>query len=87
MGKVPAGDFNEETLIEVIQRTGTEQLRISACSYKGHPYINIRVWAECNDGVFRPIGRKGVTVRVGEVGTVIAALAAAEAVILESRES
>jgi hypothetical protein len=84
---VPEGDFNGESLVEVIERNDREQLRISACTYKGHPYINIRVWAVCGDGVLRPVGRKGVTVRVGEVRRVVEAVVAAEALILDARDA
>lgn len=60
-------------LLVSIARGESEQLRVSLDEYEGHPFISIRLWAMDRGGAWWPT-KKGVTVRVRELGQVITAL-------------
>ena len=49
------------------------ELRTTLDAYQGHPYLSLRVWSRGADGQWFPT-RKGVSVRLGEVEDVAAAL-------------
>lgn len=51
-----------------------EELRISLDEYRGHAYVSLRVWERGGKGPFWP-SKKGVTIRLSEIETVLAALA------------
>lgn len=57
-----------------IPRGEAEELRVSLDEYQGHPFVSIRVWALGRDGQWWPVRGKGCTIRVREMGQVIAAL-------------
>ncbi len=56
-----------EEIIAKIQRSETEELRVTISTYKGHRYIGLRVWAESSEGDMRPQPRKGCSVRLKEL--------------------
>jgi hypothetical protein len=61
----------------LIQRTGgVEELRTSVEFFHGNPYVSIRVFYRDRFGEMKPT-RRGVSVRIGEIETVMAALAEA----------
>ena len=49
------------------------ELRTTLDEYKGNPFLTVRVWLRGNDGGWFPT-KKGITVRLGEVEDVAAAL-------------
>jgi len=51
----------------------SEQLRVVFSSYRGHPFVGLRVWFRGVDGAWHPT-RRGVTIRLRELSTVQAAL-------------
>ena len=59
--------------IVVVPRGNASQLRISFDEYKNRKYLSLRVWNKLETGWY-PDGRKGVTVRLGEIKDVIGAL-------------
>ncbi len=61
-------------VIATFRRSETEELRVSIAEYLGSPYIALRVWAVTAGLGWRPVSRKGLSVRLGEAEGVAAAL-------------
>lgn len=48
-------------LIGEIQKNSTEKIQVSTASYKGHDFIDIRVYYEDDTGEWRPT-KKGIAI-------------------------
>jgi hypothetical protein len=55
------------------------EIRLTWCEYEGHPYLNIRVWAEGHDGQFWPQKERGFSIRLRELPELADAVAEAMA--------
>jgi hypothetical protein len=53
---------------------GRDELRVTLKTFEGRPYVALRVWSRDERSAFWPVKGKGLSVRVGEVAGVIAAL-------------
>ena len=53
------------------------EIRLTWCEYEGHPYLNIRVWAEDHDGQLWPQKERGFSIRLRELPDVAEAIAEA----------
>ena len=60
--------------LAVITRSETEELRVTLSEYRGHQFLSLRVWARNPEGMWLPVGRKGVSVRLREAEQVADAL-------------
>ena len=66
---------------------GRDELRVTAKSYEGHPYVSVRVWSRDDNGEYWPAKGKGVSIRLAEVAGVIEALrGATDKAVKELRE-
>ncbi len=61
-----APEENGERLA-TIPRSEGEELRLNWSEYNGHHFLNIRLWAQGDDGTWWPQKDKGLTVRVREL--------------------
>ena len=52
-------------LIKKFARSDREEVLFTIEEYKGHKYLNLRVWALLSDGQWWPT-KKGITIRLGE---------------------
>ena len=75
-----------DTPIAVIPKNKAEELRISLKEYKGHPFVDVRTFVEpyADSGQGRVLTRKGVTLGLGRLHELIAALRRAELVAREA---
>lgn len=68
----------ERTLATVVRKgygdKKDEQLRVDLCSYDGKPYVSIRLWSQGNTPNEWFPSKKGLSVRMGELDDVMAAL-------------
>lgn len=64
-------------MIEV-QKNSLERFRIQVSEYRGHKFIDLRVYFQTDDGMVHP-SKKGVTMNLDTVDEVISALQAAKA--------
>ncbi len=60
-------------LILDLQRSARERLRISHATFKGKPYIDLRVWYVDGAGDYQP-SRSGVTIKPAHIAEVVRAL-------------
>jgi hypothetical protein len=58
-----------ETLA-VIHRGGNDYLLIQRDTFKGYPYLSVRLWFKGDDGNLHPT-QKGVSIRLSELDEVI----------------
>lgn len=56
-----------------IERSDGTELHLDLCEFNGHPYVNVRVFFRGEDGAWYPT-RKGVSLRLRELGRVAATL-------------
>jgi hypothetical protein len=56
-----------------LQRNARERLRISHATFKGKPYIDLRVWYVDGAGEYQP-SRSGVTIKPAHIAEVVRAL-------------
>ena len=69
------GDTRDETtVLWESDRAKGDVLRLCRRTYKGRPFIDLREWYEDRDGNLAP-GRRGLTIRAGEVAALAVALA------------
>jgi hypothetical protein len=61
------------TLILELQKNSRERIRIAHTTYKGRPYIDMRVWYVDGAGDYRP-SRSGVSIRPDQIGEVMRGL-------------
>jgi hypothetical protein len=66
-----------EVRLATISRAPGEELRIALSTWKGIRYLHVRLWTARFDGEWRPDAKRGISLRLGEVGEVAAALARA----------
>ncbi len=71
-----APEENGERLA-TIPRSEGEELRLNWSEYNGHHFLNIRLWAQGDDGTWWPQKDKGLTVRVRELPDFAEGMAAA----------
>jgi hypothetical protein len=71
-----APEENGERLA-TIPRSEGEELRLNWSEYNGHHFLNIRLWAQGDDGTWWPQKDKGLTVRVRELPDFAEGVAAA----------
>ncbi len=57
-------------LIGEIQKNTTEKIRVSKESYKGHDFIDVRVYYEDDNGEWRPT-KKGIAISPDKVDELI----------------
>ncbi len=57
---------NGERLATIPRKEGDE-IRLNWAEYNGHNFLNVRVWAQGEDGNWFPQKEKGLTVRVAEL--------------------
>ncbi len=57
---------NGERLATIPRKEGDE-IRLNWAEYNGHNFLNVRVWAQGEDGAWYPKKEKGLTVRVAEL--------------------
>lgn len=68
-----AGPDQGDVLARVARADGTE-MRVSAHVYEGKPYLRIGPWQRGAGDTWWPVKSKGTTVKVREIGAVIAGL-------------
>ena len=73
----PSGDV----LATLDRGRSGDALIVALDEYEGHPFVSLRVWASGEGGARFPT-KKGLSIRVAELGRVIAALQEAEARVL-----
>lgn len=56
-----------------LQRNSRERLRITHVTFKGKPYIDLRIWYVDQGADYQP-SRSGVTIRPNQVGEIVRAL-------------
>jgi hypothetical protein len=61
------------TLILELQKNSRERLRIAHTTFKGRPYIDMRVWYVDGAGEYQP-SRSGVSIRPDQIGEVMRGL-------------
>ena len=66
------------SLIAVIPKNATEELRVTLTEFGGHDLCDLRVFTEYASGETGPT-KRGVTLRVGQLAALIEALVSAEA--------
>ena len=66
----PGGD----QLIAVIRKNIVSEIRVQICQYKGKRHLDIRVWADANDGGERRPTRQGIACQLERVQELRAAL-------------
>jgi len=74
---------DESTLLRLdrgadTSRGATSQLQVRVREYRGHRFVDVRLFWRGDDGELRP-GKKGIALRRGELAKVRAALEQAEA--------
>jgi hypothetical protein len=57
-------------LIGEIQKNSTEKIQVSTASYKGHNFIDVRVYYEDDNGEWRPT-KKGITIAPEKVDDLV----------------
>lgn len=57
-------------LIGEIQKNATEKIRVSISEYKGHKFIDVRVYFEDDSGEWKPT-KKGITVSKDNVDKLV----------------
>jgi hypothetical protein len=67
------GETSETVVLWESDRTKGNVLRLSQRVYRGKPFIDLREWYTDAAGALAP-GRRGLTLRVGEVAALAAAL-------------
>jgi len=83
MGSETAASENvvEATLANLVRKgfgdRKDEQVRLEVCSFNGKRYVSMRVWWQTEGGEWAP-SKKGMSVRLGELGQIITALHKAE---------
>ncbi len=70
-------DRGPSTPISTLARGDAAELRISLDEFKGHRFLNLRVWNKGADGEWRPDGKRGLAVKLRELSAVADALAKA----------
>ena len=60
--------------IATLPRGDGVELRIELAEYKGHRYVGLRQWNKSVDGEWRPDGKRGLSIKLRELGDVIRAL-------------
>jgi hypothetical protein len=55
---------------------GQHELRVEWAMYKGHHFVGIRQWF-LSEGKWLPDGKRGISIKVRELGAVVEALQAA----------
>lgn len=65
-----------DALLAAIKRGQREELRLSLSTFKGRPFLSLRLWLQPESGEWIPT-RKGCSVRLHEVPAVQEALAKA----------
>lgn len=68
-----------DEILTTIARPGGEELRLTLSDYKGHRFINARIWYSAGGGEMRP-GRQGVTIPLWAIPDMREALDQAEAI-------
>jgi hypothetical protein len=63
--------------LATLERSDSEQVRVSWAEYEGKPFLSIRLWTRGADGQWWPDKTKGITVRVRELATFAEGVAAA----------
>jgi hypothetical protein len=63
--------------IATLDRGPDEQVRINWSEYESHPYISLRMWTRDRRGRWWPDSKRGLSIRIRELGQVAAAIAAA----------
>ena len=53
--------------LATIRRRDGDELRLNWAEFKGHPFLNIRVWREGDAGQWYPVKDTGLTVRLAEL--------------------
>lgn len=66
----PQAPEENGTRLATLPRNDREELRITFSEYRGHKYLSLRCWYKTDDGVWVPT-KKGVTIRHGEIPTVM----------------
>ena len=61
-----APEENGERLA-TISRSEGEELRLNWSEFNGHHFLNLRIWAQGDDGAWWPQKDKGLTVRIREL--------------------
>ena len=73
LDEAPARSNADDTLIVEIRKNARETFRITVGSYKGHPYIGVRIWVPGDGDTLIPT-KKGITVAPDKAPELIAAL-------------
>ena len=69
-----------------IQRSETERITLTWTSYEGHPYLNVSQWAMDDNGDFKPLGEKVLSVRIRELPLFTEGIRLANELANEERE-
>jgi hypothetical protein len=75
--------------LATIPRGDDVELRVSLDSYRGHPYLSLRLWGQdVLSGEWWPLKGRGLSIRVGELEQVVDALESARRTLarLESEQ-
>ena len=64
----------EKELLASIERSATEEMRVSINEYKGKEYVDMRIYYTTDDGATWNPTKKGITVAPERIDEVIAAL-------------
>ncbi|MEX2237890.1 MAG: transcriptional coactivator p15/PC4 family protein [Dehalococcoidia bacterium] len=67
----------DEKLIAAFEKNNTEQVRLYLTEFQGRPMIDLRVWAETQDGTWIRT-RKGITMSADLIGNLKAVVDEAE---------
>lgn len=60
-------------LIGEIQKNSTEKIRVTISEYKGHEFIDVRVYFEDDNGEWKPT-KKGIAISPDKIDEVISLL-------------
>jgi hypothetical protein len=63
--------------LATIERGPDEQIRVCWCTYENKPYVSLRLWKRSHDGSWWPDAKRGMSIRIRELGALGEALAAA----------
>lgn len=58
---------DEGRRLATIQRSESEEVRLSWCEWNGKPFVNLRLWTRDASGGWWPSKDKGMTVKVREL--------------------
>lgn len=72
-----------DDLIAEIERSQLDKYRVYLCEYRGHSYVDLRLWAESRDGPDLVPTKKGVGIPPRFLGEILQALERAQALCSE----